>query len=168
MASKVNWKSKYEELRSKYMNAIDVSFRLGVEEGARNAEMEALQQQVAQMEEQAAMDQEAAMMGGEEEMMPEEMMGEEGMEEEMPEEELPPEEGDDLGGAIDELEDYVKNEGKINATDLLKSFHKSQIKEEDKKDKSKSSKKIKSLLKKWDNEEETEENNQTDDVIGQA
>ena len=47
MAGKVDYKQKYEGLRSKYMNAIDVAFRLGVEEGARNAEMEALQQQVA-------------------------------------------------------------------------------------------------------------------------
>ena len=84
MAGKVDWKSKYLELRSKYMNAIDVGFRLGVEEGTRNAEMEALQMQVQQMEEQAAMEAEAAMMGGEEGAVDEMGMP---IEEEMPEEE---------------------------------------------------------------------------------
>ena len=41
MSSKINWKQKYFELRSKYMSAIDVSFRLGFEEGQKQAELAA-------------------------------------------------------------------------------------------------------------------------------
>ena len=60
---KVDWKQKYYELRSKYMNAIDVSFKLGFEEGQKAAEFENMQMQVQQAEEEAAMQEEQAMMG---------------------------------------------------------------------------------------------------------
>lgn len=125
MNGKIDWKSKYMELRSKYMNAIDVAFRLGHEEGAREAEMENLQMQVQEMEEQAAMAEQEAMMGEEpmvdEEGMPieEEMPMEEGMEgEEMGMEG----EGNELDDSINELESFVKEE-KFDVTQIMKSMH---------------------------------------------
>lgn len=136
MNSKIDWKNKYQELRSKYLNAIDVAFKMGVEEGMRNAEMEQLQQQVADMEQEQAMAEEAAMMGGEgmvdeagmpiegEEMPMDEEMPMEGMEGE----ELPQEEGDDMGQSIDELESFVKKEKPFDARKLMKSIHKSEVK----------------------------------------
>ncbi len=166
MTGKVDYKQKYDGLRAKYMNAVDVAFRLGIEEGKRSAEMENLQQQVAEMQEQQAMAAEADMMGGEEEMMPEEMMGEEemmpeeGMEEEMPE--------DELGGAIDELEGYVKNEGAGELAELMKSFHKPS---KDIKTKAEKENKIGSILKKWDTETEEDESTENTDggeTLGQA
>jgi hypothetical protein len=168
MASKVDWKQKYEGLRSKYINAMDVAFRLGVEEGSRAAEMQALQQQVMQMQEQAAMQAQAGMMGGE--VPPEEMPPEEGGEEMPPEEmmaeEAPPEEGggDELGASIDELESYVKSEKKESKLkDLLKSYHKSEVgKKKKETPKSERYKKVAEIVAKWEGE--------TDDVdpIGEA
>lgn len=135
MSSKIDWKSKYKELHSKYMNALDVSFRLGFQEGQRQAEMEMLQQQVADMQQQAAAAEEAAMMGEEGQLPPEEggmpMEGEEGLPmEEMAEEgmeEMPMEEGDELDQSIDELEGFVKKE-KFDALKLMKKLHKSEPK----------------------------------------
>lgn len=111
--SKVDYKQKYKELRSKYMNAVDVSYRLGYEQGQKDAEMEMMQMQLqeAQAAAQAA---EAAAMGGEE------MVDENGMPIPPEEggEEMPPEvpqeggeaAGDELGQSMDELESYVKHE----------------------------------------------------------
>ena len=162
MSGKVDWKDKYFELRSKYLNAIDVAFRLGAQEGQRNAEMENLQQQVAQAEEQAAMAAQGGMMPGEE-LPPEEMM---------PGEELPPEEGGqepDLDSSINELESFVKAEKNVNIANLMKSIHKSIPKNDNKKEpKSKKAEKIGSMIKKWDNEDATVEDTNNGEIIGQA
>lgn len=168
--NKVNWKQKYYELRSKYMNAIDTAFRLGVEEGMKNAELENMQMQMQQMEQQQMA--EDPMMG--EEMSPEmgeEVPMEEGMEGEMPmEEEVAT--NDELGSSIDELESYVKNED-MDFAALLKGFHKLGKSEEVKKDISKSKKvdKINSILKKWDDEEDggsSSTETENGEIIGQA
>jgi hypothetical protein len=159
--SKVDWRQKYYELRSKYMNAIDVAFRLGVQEGQKNQKMQDMEMQLQQM-------QEAAMMGGGEELPPEEGM-EPGME---GGEELPPEAmaaegaGDELDASIDELEQYVKHEDKKDLANLLKSFHANK-KSEKTESKDSRSKKLNSILKKWD-EEDAETQSDDNDVMGQA
>lgn len=161
MSGKVDWKQKYMELRSKYMNAIDVSFKLGFQEGTKSAEMENLQAQQAQAEEEAAMAAQQGMMPGEE-LPPEELPpGEEVMAEE--------EGGDELGASIDELESYVKSEGKdIDITALMKNLHKQQKKPETATPKSAKAKKIESMIKGWDEEESASQDDSDDTVLGQS
>ncbi len=59
MAGEVNYKAKYMELRAKYMNAVDVAFRLGFEEGAKQSQVDQANQQM-----QDAQAKEQAMAGG--------------------------------------------------------------------------------------------------------
>jgi hypothetical protein len=159
MSNKVDWKQKYMEIRSKYMNAIDTAFRLGVQEGQRIAEMENMQMQLQQAQQQAAAAAQAAaaqsMPGGMpgEEMPPEEggMPGEEMPPEEggMPGEEMPPEEGDELGQSIDELEQYVKSEPKkIYYAYLMKKTHVMTKRESE--NISKKQSKVADILSKWE------------------
>lgn len=63
MRNEVNYKSKYMAIRAKYMNDVDMAFRLGFEQGQQQAEQEQMMQQQA---EQQAMEQAqaAAMSGG--------------------------------------------------------------------------------------------------------
>lgn len=168
MSSKIDWKQKYEELRSKYLNAIDVAFRLGVQEGQKSAQMENMQMQMQQMQAQAQQMQQmqAQGMGGGaapgEQMPPEEgaMPGQEGV---MPEEgAMPPEDqqmaegapaGDELDQNIDELEQYVKSEDKnknkqIDFSKMMKSLHKTEKQKSNSSD-SEKKQKIDEILKKW-------------------
>lgn len=105
--SKVDWKQKYLELRSKYINSIDVAFRHGFEEGYNKSKVEMMEMQLQQAQEAAAMAAQAAPAMGEE------MPAEEG--------------GDPLVQSIDELEQYVKHE-KPDFESLLKSAYKSESK----------------------------------------
>lgn len=57
---KTDWKSKYYELRSRHINAMDVSFRLGFQEGLKAAELQNMQMQLQQAQQAAA----AGMGGG--------------------------------------------------------------------------------------------------------
>ena len=145
--SKVNWKEKYYELRSKYINAIDVAFRLGVQEGQKNQKIMDMEMQLQQMQEAAAM----GMGGAEGEPLPPEEGGEPGMEGEIPSEEMSAEgEPNELDASIDELEQYVKNEEeKKDYAKLLKSFHENK-KENNVESKDIRFEKINSILKKWD------------------
>jgi len=171
MSGKVDWKQKYYELRSKYMNAVDASFRLGVQEGQKNAEMENMQQQVAQMEEAAAMAEAGGMVDENGMPMEEPMIDENGMpmEEEMPGEEMGeemPGEEPSLDSSIDELESYVKNEGKnIDFANLLKSTHKMKTAKVEE-GQNKKADEITAMVKKWD--EEDEESTENGEIIGQA
>lgn len=152
--SKVDYKQKYKELRSKYMNAVDTAFRLGYQQGQKDAEMEMMQMQL--QEAQAAAQ---AAMGGDEEMVdengmpipPEEGM-EPGMEGDMPPE-IPAEEGggDELGQSMDELESYVKHEEAVKA---MKKIHKSESTNQEKNTSINTEKrqKLDEILKKWDEE----------------
>lgn len=54
MAGEINYKQKYQELKAKYMNAVDVAFRLGFEEGAKQSQVDQANQQ---MQDQAAAEQ---------------------------------------------------------------------------------------------------------------
>jgi hypothetical protein len=167
---KTDWKSKYYELRSKHINAIDVSFRLGFQEGLKTAEIQFMQMQLQQAQQQAAaaasmgggqMPPEAAMGG--EEMPPEAAMGGEGMPpegqippeaamggEEMPPEEMEEDQGDELGASIDELEKMVSKNEKIDFSKMLKSFHKSKTAKQAASELSDKHKKIEEIIKKWE------------------
>ena len=59
MSAEINYKNKYMALRAKYMNDLDVAFRLGMEQGAQQEQQNQMAEQQAQ---QQAMDQ-AAMAG---------------------------------------------------------------------------------------------------------
>lgn len=48
MAGETNWKLKYTELKAKYMNAVDMAFRLGVEEGMKQSQVDQANQQAMQ------------------------------------------------------------------------------------------------------------------------
>jgi hypothetical protein len=61
MSGEINWKSKYQELKSKYMNAVDMAFRLGVEEGLKQGQLDSANQQLAQA---SAQQQDQAAGGG--------------------------------------------------------------------------------------------------------
>lgn len=63
MSAKIDYKTKYMALRGKYMNDLDMAFRLGFEQGQQQAQQEQMMQQQA---EQQAMEQAqaAAMAGG--------------------------------------------------------------------------------------------------------
>lgn len=165
MSGKVDWKQKYMELRSKYLNAIDVSFKLGVQEGAKNAEMENLQMQAQQAEEQAALAAQGGVMPPGEEMPP-------GAGEELPPEEMPPgeEQGGepDLDSSINELESFVKGESKLDIVTIMKNIHKSTPKAETATPKSKKAEKVEGFLKKWDEEAKTAEDTNDDGILGQS
>lgn len=57
--AEINWKSKYTELKAKYMNAVDAAFRIGMEQGMQQAQMQQMQDQAQQQAEA-----EAAQQGG--------------------------------------------------------------------------------------------------------
>lgn len=52
MSGEINYKMKYNELKSKYMNAVDMAFRLGVEEGMKQGQLDSANQQLAQAQSQ--------------------------------------------------------------------------------------------------------------------
>jgi len=51
MSAEINYKNKYMELRSKYMNDLDMAFRLGFEQGGQQAQQDQMAQQEAQAQE---------------------------------------------------------------------------------------------------------------------
>ena len=163
-----DYKSKYLDIRAKFLEASDVAYRLGFENGMKEGEQVAQQQAMA---EQQAMEQAAAqgaMPGMEGEMPP-------GMEGEMPPEEMGMEPGmepgaegmeeegggSDLDSGIEELSSLVakgekpsvismrKAVGKIN--DLRKS-QKDKWRKKTEKTTSAQKKIVDGVLKKWEDE----------------
>lgn len=59
MSAEINYKNKYMELRAKYMNDLDMAFRLGFEQGGQQAQ----QDQMAQQQAEAQAMQQAALAG---------------------------------------------------------------------------------------------------------
>jgi hypothetical protein len=140
----VDYRMKYKEMKAKMLESIDVSYRLGYEQGYKEATQEAqmaqIQQQMqqAQMMQQAAMgaqqdpnamaaqgaspDQQAEMMG--QEVSPEmqggmpEMQGQEMN----PEEEMEGSQANELDQYLAELESMVAKGEKPNVLDLRKKF----------------------------------------------
>jgi hypothetical protein len=123
MSNKIDWKEKYMELRSKYINSIDVAFRHGYAEGYEKAKMELMEMQLQQAQEAAAMaaqNPQPQVDGG----VPVEEGGEE-----MGSQEMEGQGNDPLIQSIEELEQYVKNEKKPNFSGLFKSMYKSESSE---------------------------------------
>lgn len=119
--SAINYKQKYEELKMKFMNSVDMAYRLGFEDGAKQQEMDQMQ---AQAQQQAEM--EAAAM---------QAQGQEGAPgEEQPQEEPAPDsahpDGSELDQHIAKLESML---GKSEDPEIRKSlnalvaFRKSQL-----------------------------------------
>lgn len=169
-SSKVDWREKYLELRSKYLNAVDVAFRLGMQEGLKQGQIDSMQQQLQQQQEQMAMQQQAAMAAQQGGGQPgqEQMPGDEeqsqmppGMEGQVPEgaaQEAPA--GDELDMSMNELESYLKSE-KYDAKSLMKAFHK--VKEakkvnDDKRVEAVNKKVVSGILAKWDEQEQKASN----------
>ena len=173
MPLKTEWKQKYYDLRSRYMNAIDLAFRLGVEQGLKEAEMQNMQMQLQQAQEQAAaaaqMPPEADMPGGEA-LPPDQMPPEGGLEADAPpegevgpegemldEEMMGEEEGgeDELDQSIDELESYVRKGETPTLEKLAKSIHRvkdTKQKVDTQKSLNQNRKIVDGILKKWENE----------------
>lgn len=53
MSGEINYKMKYNELKSKFMSSVDMAFRLGFEEGSKQEQNNQMMQQQAQQQELA-------------------------------------------------------------------------------------------------------------------
>lgn len=56
MAGEINYKQKYQELKLKFMNAVDVAFRLGYEQGMNAEKMNSAQEHIDAMAEASRQD----------------------------------------------------------------------------------------------------------------
>jgi hypothetical protein len=131
----MDYKAKYKEMRAQLIKSSDLAFRLGYEQGMKDAQVENMQMQMEQQAQQMA--QQAAMMQGgqpgqegqpmsEEEAAMQEQGGapqdEQGMEQAQMEEEqeMEPGQGTELDNHINELESLVAKGEKPTVTDLRK------------------------------------------------
>ena len=62
--SQVNYKQKYDQLKQRFQESIDVAFRLGYEQGAQQQQQQQMQDQQQQMADQQAAEAQAAAGGG--------------------------------------------------------------------------------------------------------
>jgi hypothetical protein len=162
-----SWRTKYLDIRAKLKSATDVAYRLGMEEGLKQAQMQQVQEQ--QQQQEMAMQQAAAQNGGmppEEGGMPPEAMGgeEQGQMDEGPAplpQDMGEEDGSELDQHIGELESLVKKGEKPSVLDIRKvvttisDIRKSQKDQWRKKaDETSSSQKrfVDGILKKWEKE----------------
>ena len=164
-----DYKQKYLNMRSQLVKATDVAFRLGYEEGMKEAAMQQVQQQQAQMEQEQAMAEQQAMAEGGEGAPVDEQAAMEGempesgapMEEGAPEEEMPSGMASELDKHIDELANLVAKGEKPSILDMrkkveeLSDLRKSQKEKLDSKTKANASsqkKIVDGILKKWEDE----------------
>jgi hypothetical protein len=116
-----NYKAKYEQLKMQYMQAVDVAYRQGYEDGGKSAQMD----QMAQQQQQQA-ELESAQAGGQPGQPSEEAApGEQPQEEQNPASEHP--DGSELDQHIAKLESLlgkaeVQPEDLKKASDLIKEF----------------------------------------------
>lgn len=168
----VDYKIKYIDLRSKFLEGTDTAYRLGYADGLKEGQMQAMQQQMQQqqqMEAQMAAQAQGQMPpgaeGGEMPMPP-------GAEGEMPPEEaqMPPgaegeepmgEEASELDNHIDELSQLVAKGEKPSIKEMrnvvskladLRKAQKSKYTKYSTKEASAQKKLVNSILKKWENE----------------
>lgn len=52
MSAEINYKNKYEDLKNKFMNSVDVAYRLGFADGSKQAQQDAQQQQTVDAQSQ--------------------------------------------------------------------------------------------------------------------
>jgi len=162
-----DYKTKYLDLRSKFLESSDVAYRLGYGDGLKEGAQAAQQQ--AQMEEQQAqmMAAQGGMPPGAEGGMPEQMPGEEGATDMAapqsgPEDDAGMGEGEasELDSHIGELENLVAKGEKPSVLDMRKavekisSMRKSQktIKEKGERNSTAQKRVVNNILKKWENE----------------
>jgi Tfp pilus assembly protein FimV len=172
------YKQKYMSLKQRYQTDLDAAFRIGYEQGAKEAQLEAQMQQMQMQQQQMAAQQQAmaqqqmAAQGGDpSQMSPEdqammEAQGAEGGEGQMPPEaaEAMPEEmaqSGELDSKIAELEDLLAKGNKPNILTLrkavveLSTLRKTQLESLNKKTKKIETKQrsvVKNILKKWQEE----------------
>ena len=177
----VDYKQKYLDLRSKFANTCNAYYRTGYEEGMKDGQMQAQQEQMqmqAQQEQMAAQginpETGEPMEGAvDENGMPIEVQGSEGegQEEDMNPEDMNPEdmseeEGSELDQHINELESLVQKGEKPKVTELRKAVkalanlrknHKSKLASNHKKVvTSKQKQLVDNILKKWEKEANSE------------
>jgi NADH dehydrogenase/NADH:ubiquinone oxidoreductase subunit G len=131
----LDYRAKYKEMRAQLIKSSDLAFRLGYEQGMKDAQVENMQMQMQQQAEQAA--QQAAMMQGgqpgqegepmsEEEAAMQEQGGAPQDEQDMEqapmedEQEMVQGQGTELDNHINELESLVAKGQKPTVTDLRK------------------------------------------------
>jgi hypothetical protein len=124
MSNEARYKHKYEQLKAKFMNSVDVAFRLGFEQGALSAQMDAMAQQAQQAQQQAQASQQAAQSGapgqdGEEEQDP--SAAEDGSQEEQAQSPQEAQMGSELDKHISELESLLAK-GELEPEELRKSL----------------------------------------------
>lgn len=119
----VDYKKKYEELKARYIQALDVAFRSGYEQGFNESQVQSMAQQAQQQFQMMGMAQQQAMQGarqpGAEPQMGEEQ-GQPGAERQMG--------GDEMDQAIAQLEQLVsKSEPSVDdlkkSIEMIKSEH---------------------------------------------
>ncbi len=131
MSSDINYKQKYQELKSKFMSSVDMAFRLGFEEGAKQAQQDTMMQQAQQqmqqaqdMQNKAALAQNGGMPGQEEQAGPEGAPDAPAAQPGMPGQDQPNVDnaasaGSELDEHISKLESMV-NKSEISSDDLKK------------------------------------------------
>ena len=136
----INWKLKYEALKLKFMNSMDMAYRIGYEEGAKDAQMEAMAQQ-QQAADQAAQAQQNGFGNEEDPNQDSEQDGEQpevdsagipgkgdntapppGIETGEEDPNAPPVEGSELDNHIGELEQMIVGKTEVSVDDLKKSL----------------------------------------------
>jgi hypothetical protein len=124
MPGSINYKSKYMELRAKYLNDLDMAFRLGFEQGAQQAQNDQAAQQAQQQQEMDAAAQGAPGDGG----MGDEAPPIEGEAQPMVESEHP--EGSELDQHIAKLEEAIAKSEDANlkkSLEDMKAFRKKEL-----------------------------------------
>ena len=122
--SETNWRVKYESLKAQYLESIDVSYRLGYEAGAQQAQIQSAQDQSAQAQQQAQLSQGAGNSPGGN--APGSKQSEPPNGEEQPQPGQEPQE--DTGGAQSELDQHIGQlesmvqKGEFSPNDLMKAI----------------------------------------------
>lgn len=113
--AEINWKSKYQSLKDKFMESVDAAFRLGYEQGAQEAQVQQMQQ--AQQQQAEAEMAQAQMEGqGDEQQDPN---AEQGQEQGPPQDSAHPG-GSELDQHISQLEGML-GKGEMDMATLIKS-----------------------------------------------
>jgi len=173
----MDYKAKYKEMRAQLIKSSDLAFRLGYEQGMKDAQVENMQMQMQQQAEQMA--QQAAMMQGgqpgqegqpmsEEEAAMQEQGGmpqdEQGMEQAPMEEEgqeMEPGQMTELDSHINELENLVQKGEKPSVVELrkkvtdlsnLRKSQKAKVRSNKPQVASAQKKLVDGILKKWESE----------------
>jgi hypothetical protein len=128
--SEINWKSKYQELKMKFMNSVDTAFRLGFEQGMQKQQQQQAQEQAMQQQQM----QMAAMQGapGQEGGAPGEEQPQEGAAgpEAGPQAAGPSQQGSELDQHIAELESMLSKSEDLEVKKSLQkliAFRKSEL-----------------------------------------